>query len=71
MLITSSTSREPVLPACARWALAEGRVVDALETRSLAQVLIAMFDERMQPSGERLADPLEVHEFLSKSIDCT
>lgn len=46
--------------------LAEGRVVDALETRSLAQVLIEMFDERMQPSGERLADPLEVHEFLSQ-----
>ena len=46
--------------------LAEGRVVDALDTRSLAQVLIAMFDERMQPSGEHLADPVEVHAFLAQ-----
>lgn len=45
------------------------RVVDAGRTTELCTVIQALFDDAPMPGGDHLADPADVHDFLSQKVE--
>jgi hypothetical protein len=45
------------------------RVVDANSAHRLCQIIESLFDASPMPTGDRIANPIEVHQFLSDRVD--